>query len=236
MEYKDTKLYGSVYQRQTAVLLSKKYTKIREKWRRKFAKLGYPIPKKGFSSAAIYDEWRDRFHKKIRDNIDAFTEQSPIKDIATSFGMNLKEDGNQERLFIAFYHGRVFRPVNKGHIKAVPNAIQITIPAWTTQDEWIHLWDSVKIFKEQLHDGKSFTRKFPQFEKEFRFYEMYYKAKSLKTSHNNKVMEILKRQPEFQKFTKDFNILDSELDALYRNVPTKFNKLLKNLDFSTSTA
>jgi hypothetical protein len=208
---KDTRIiFDKNFYTLQAILNSKKFKGLSDKFYFKLEKAGVPIPMEGFKTVKELDAWDEIARKK---NI---YYPGMIDDILDEFNVVQSKDKIRLGLSWYFYHGKKKAPIQFTYSQLFEIAddkkslnVSLTIFPWTTkQDVMGDLWERIEMSQKELVDyrGNSRNREWITFERDLKIYELYLNLKKKKTKT---IYLELAVHPKFKKIAKEFKAGES---------------------------
>ncbi len=227
---KDTRiLFDQDYYLLQAVLNSKKFKSMFDKFVLEMNSKGLTFPLKGFKTAKDYHDWRAKAYAKNEYG-------SFVGDVIKKFSVNNNREKFKLGLEWFIYFGKKKAPIKptQGKQISISNDMQVvevslTIYPWTIKEDVMDdLWKKIEIEQKKLGNYKSGNRNRESivFEREFKIYELYLILKKNKTKS---IYKTLIESNEFKQILENYDHGESIYDSIGPLV-TKYNRLLGSID------
>lgn len=229
---KDTRiLFDQDFYLLQAVLTSKKFKRMFDKFILEMDSKGLPFPVGGFKTAKEYHEWSNQAHAK-----DIHHEEF-IDSVIKKFNLNIDhKDKFQLGLQWYLYFGQKKAPIRPTHTKQIGISkdkqvveVSLTIFPWTIKEDVVDgLWKKIEIEQEKLvhYKGGKRNREFDTFERDFKIYEHYLILEKRKTKS---IYKALIDSNEFNQILEIYKAGKS-IDESLGPIITKYKLLLGSID------
>ncbi len=202
---KDTRiLFENDFYTLQAVLNSKKFNLLFDKFTQEMKSKGLLFPPDGFKTAKEYHEWSIKAHAK-----DIYYEGF-IDSVIKEFNLK-KEDKDKFQLGLQWYiyFGKKKAPIKFTHGKQIgilndkqSVKVSLTIYPWTIkEDVFDGLWEKIEAEQQKLveYKGGKRNREWKTFERDFVIYELYL---NIKKGNSKSIYKRLVEHPEFKKIVE----------------------------------
>jgi len=228
-------IFNDDFYKITAVLLSKKFSMLETTLKSKYDEAGLIIPEKGFTNESQYREWLKKA-MNLPKKPGKF-----IEDILLSFNLDVNNEFFRNcvtsRLF--FYkmpwEESIYPQTNitlTTRNSGKDRGLWVEIKPWTKKQDYIELWESIKMLQKSLIGYRSKEKFQKTFARDFEVYQFYLETKqtvepSEKASFDN-VLNIMADSDKYHLLKKQFK--DGNMDEQVRMINSRFDELLKDVN------
>lgn len=221
-------IYNDDFYKITAILLSKKLSRLENEIRTKYDKLSLSIPTKGFSSYKEYREWLT--NAKNRKNSPGVV----IENILKQFNLDPKNEYYRNCLTARlFFHKEPWEqsPYSQSPIELITKnngtnkELLVKIYPWTKKSDYVRLWGSIKNMQRTLPGYRGKEKFQITFKRDFEVYQLYLEAKN---AGSKQVLKSMSSSPEYYSLADQF--AEGDISGQFRSIKSRFNKLLARIN------
>lgn len=208
-----------------AIMLSKKFARLKDNFYKELKDKGCPMPEKGFSSAKEYHAWRDEYKNKLP------AYYSMMEDILKEFGV--APDGEYRNGLSFYFLFKENKPPIKPQYKIGSYIaedkqsleVSLTIYPWTRKESLQDIWEWIEPAQKRLQGYITRNREWEMFERNFKLYELFLQVekdleKGIKVNEKEESKSPyvnIVHYPEFEKIKVDYathNLEDYVVDIV----------------------